>query len=114
LQAFPDHPNFETPESSAASAPAEQLGLSETRLVDLLKQVENLTGRLGHDLRGPLNLVLGYADLLNIQSAGPLTAKQKQFVEHIRNGAKAVAKEIDRTQEILDTLVKSGPPEAKL
>jgi signal transduction histidine kinase len=75
---------------------------------DILDQAGHLVARLAHDLRSPLHLVAGYADLLNRESNGPLTAKQKHFVESIRSGAKAIEKEIESSQERLGALLKSG------
>ena len=87
--------------------PAEQATQTEQRLVDLLQQVEHLTSRLAHDLRSPLHLVAGYAELLGAESFGPLTAKQKQFVDLIRTAAKNVEQTLDRSQEHLGALLKS-------
>jgi hypothetical protein len=42
-------------------------------------------------------------DLLQMESAGPLNARQKQFVHMIRAGADALEKEIQSYQERLKT-----------
>ncbi len=41
--------------------------------------------RMSHELRTPLNAVLGFAQLLAVDSAEPLTDGQRQRVEHIQN-----------------------------
>ena len=69
--------------------------------------MRHLTSRLAHDLRNPLHLVAGYADLLAGESFGPLTAEQRQFVELIRRGAETVAREIDSSLERLSNLTRS-------
>jgi signal transduction histidine kinase len=81
--------------------------LLEQPRAHLLEQVRHLTSRLAHDLRSPLHLVAGYADLLTGESFGPLTAEQKQFVELIRRGAETIAREIDGSLERLNTLFKA-------
>lgn len=95
-------------QSLKGRASAEQLALSEHRLAELSRQIETLTSRLAHDLRNPLNLIVGYADLLNMESFGPLTEKQKSFVAAIQGGARELGQEIARAQERLDALVKTG------
>jgi|GEM_PF-4628923 len=47
--------------------------------------------KLAHDLRGPLHVVMGYADLLASQRAGPLNQKQLEFVAKLQAGLKAIA-----------------------
>lgn len=88
---------------------ANQSPSEEQRLIDLLEQVGHLTSTLSHDLRSPLHLVAGYADLLSAQSFGPLTAKQKEFVELIRMGAKRIEEQIDHSQERINALIKTAP-----
>ncbi|HEY2842231.1 MAG TPA: histidine kinase dimerization/phospho-acceptor domain-containing protein [Bryobacteraceae bacterium] len=81
--------------------------MTEQGLVDLLDQAGQLISKLAHDLRNPLHLVAGYADLLAAESSGPLTANQKRFVQLIRTSAKSVEQEIDRSQERLNSLIKA-------
>jgi|KBSMisStaDraftv2_1062788.scaffolds.fasta_scaffold3945994_1 light-regulated signal transduction histidine kinase (bacteriophytochrome) len=64
--------------------------------------------QLVHDLRSPLNLISGYVDLLQMESAGPLNARQKQFVQMIRTGADALEKEIQAYQERLKAVGRDG------
>jgi signal transduction histidine kinase len=85
----------------------EYLTLVDQPRADLLEQVRHLTSRLGHDLRSPLHLVAGYADLLDGESFGPLTAEQKQFVKLIRRGATTVEQEIDSSLERPNTLIRT-------
>jgi len=43
---------------------------------------------MSHELRTPLNAIIGFSDLLAEQTAGPLSAKQQRFVNHIQQGAR--------------------------
>ncbi|MDP9348187.1 MAG: ATP-binding protein [Gemmatimonadota bacterium] len=42
---------------------------------------------MSHELRTPLNAVIGYGDLLVSETAGPVNAAQRQFVERIKASA---------------------------
>jgi signal transduction histidine kinase len=53
---------------------------------------------LAQDLRQPMSTILGYAELLQRESSGLLTADQSQYVEHIRNST-------DRLTRLLNTLI---------
>ena len=96
------------PQFSSDALWTEYLTLVDQPRADLLEQLRHLTSRLAHDLRNPLHLVAGYADLLAGESFGPLTAEQKQFVELILNGAKTVEREIDSSLEQLNTVIRTG------
>lgn len=39
---------------------------------------------MSHEVRTPLNSILGFAQLLAAEAAGPLTARQRRYVENIR------------------------------
>lgn len=79
----------------------------EQHLADALRRVEELAPKLAHDLRGALNVVSGYADLLALESSGPLNPRQKKFVQEIRGGADKAQREIDACLERLLSLVQS-------
>src|SRR5262249_18341456 len=38
---------------------------------------------MSHELRTPLHTVIGFAELLGEETAGPLSDRQKRFVDHI-------------------------------
>ena len=42
---------------------------------------------MSHELRTPLNAIVGFSDLLSDELPGPLNAKQKRFVTHIKQGS---------------------------
>jgi len=43
---------------------------------------------MSHDLRTPLNAVLGFSDLLADERYGPLNEKQRRYIDHIHTGGK--------------------------
>jgi len=55
--------------------------------------------RMSHELRAPMNLVLGFAELLEMDQKNPLTADQQKNVRHILDEGEHLLKIID---EILD------------
>ena len=48
---------------------------------------KSLGGRVRHDLRNSINVVMGFADLLLAESTGVLNAKQRLYVNNIRTGS---------------------------
>jgi signal transduction histidine kinase/DNA-binding response OmpR family regulator len=54
---------------------------------------------MSHELRTPLNAVLGFSDLLTEERYGPLTDRQRRYVNHIGVGGKHLLKLIN---DILD------------
>jgi len=62
--------------------------------------------RMSHDLRTPLNAVIGFADLLLTQQVGPLTDKQQRYLGHIANAGRHL---LELINDILDlTRVEAG------
>jgi signal transduction histidine kinase len=55
--------------------------------------------RLVHDLRGPLQAIMGYADLLAADVTGPLSPKQRSFLENIRAAARKIKDIIDQNSK---------------
>jgi signal transduction histidine kinase len=54
---------------------------------------------MSHELRTPLNAIIGFSDILHRTYYGPLTAKQKEYVEDIRSSGKHL---LDVISDILD------------
>jgi CheY-like chemotaxis protein len=52
-------------------------------------------GRLCHELRTPLNAVVGFSDLMARADAEPLTHRQAQGMEHIRQAARRLCDLVD-------------------
>ncbi len=62
--------------------------------------------RMSHDLRTPLNAVIGFADLLATQQAGPLNDKQQRYLGHVANAGRHL---LELINDILDlTRVEAG------
>jgi signal transduction histidine kinase/DNA-binding response OmpR family regulator len=55
--------------------------------------------RMSHDLRTPLNAVIGFADLLLTQQAGALTDKQQRYLGHVANAGRHL---LELINDILD------------
>ena len=54
---------------------------------------------MSHDLRTPLNSILGFSELLAEQAIGTLNEKQSRFVDHIRNSGRHL---LDLINDVLD------------
>lgn len=54
---------------------------------------------MSHELRSPLHTVLGFAELLAEETAGPLSEKQKRFLTHIQNDSRHL---LDIINDLLD------------
>ncbi|MCD6319056.1 MAG: hypothetical protein J7M03_00070 [Candidatus Desulfofervidaceae bacterium] len=50
-------------------------------------QTDKVLSKLFHQLRTPLNSILGFTELLKKETYGPLTPKQKEFLEIIHRNA---------------------------
>ncbi|MEC5215962.1 signal transduction histidine kinase [Actimicrobium sp. GrIS 1.19] len=50
---------------------------------------------LSHDLRAPLNAVLGFAELLRDELVGPLNPTQKEYLGEIIHGGETLLAMID-------------------
>jgi signal transduction histidine kinase len=54
---------------------------------------------ISHEVRTPLNAIIGFSDLLDQGVAGPLTDRQREYLEHVRTGGQHLARII---QQVLD------------
>ncbi len=71
----------------------------------------NFLATMSHELRTPLNSIIGFSDLLDEQTAGPLTQKQERFVAHIKQSSRHLLALID---DILDlSKIEAGRLELK-
>jgi len=66
---------------------------------------------MSHELRTPLNAIVGFSDLLADETPGVLNAKQKRFVDHIKQGSAHLLQLIN---DILDlSKIESGQLELR-
>jgi len=54
---------------------------------------------MSHELRTPLNGIIGFSDLLAEEETGPLEARQRRFVDHIRQASQHL---LELINEVLD------------
>jgi len=67
---------------------------------------------MSHELRTPLNAVLGFSDLLADERYGPLTEKQRRYINHIHTGGKHL---LSLISDILDlSKIEAGRMELAL
>ena len=69
-------------------------------------------GIMSHELRTPLNAVLGYGDLLLLETRGPLTEGQREQVERIKSSANH---QLELVNELLTyTRLEGGREESRM
>ena len=64
----------------------DQLATAQRDIARLTRELDQCKSRYAHDLRSPLQTVMGYADLLSAETTGPLNAKQRRFLDTLREG----------------------------
>lgn len=52
----------------------------------------SLLPRLGHELRGPLQVITGFVELLLAEQPGPLTPEQRRYLEETRRSCERLAR----------------------
>jgi light-regulated signal transduction histidine kinase (bacteriophytochrome) len=67
----------------------------QAEAVFLRQQLDNLTLKLTHDLRSPLQSVVGCADLILGKTAGPLNQKQKCYMRCARTSTGKILQILD-------------------
>ena len=60
---------------------------------------EELLARVSHEFRTPLNFILGFSDLLQRETAGPLTPTQRRYLDRIRLGGQHL---LDLVNDLLE------------
>jgi len=69
------------------------------RFEDLSRAKSAFIATMSHELRSPLNSVMGFSELLLRQGVGPLTEKQAHYLGHIHGSGKHL---LDMINDILD------------
>ncbi|HKI48645.1 MAG TPA: histidine kinase dimerization/phospho-acceptor domain-containing protein, partial [Desulfobacteria bacterium] len=57
---------------------------------------DRLSDKAAHDLRAPLNTIIGMAELIQTPAFGSLTPKQREFAEIISRSGQTLLKTMDR------------------
>lgn len=97
----------------AAAKLNEQLVVSSIRQQELAEEARDANhaksrflATMSHEIRTPLNAIVGYTDLLESEIVGPITAKQRKFLERVKTSSGHLIRLID---DILDLAkVESG------
>lgn len=70
-----------------------------------------LMARISHDIRTPLNAVIGFSDLMQAELFGPLGhARYAEYVDHIRDSGKALLKSAEDTLAMTSLLATDPRP----
>jgi signal transduction histidine kinase len=97
---------FSTREQRLFRSIAQQaaVALENARLVEGLRAASRLKsdfiGTMSHELRSPLNVVIGYVDLLIDGDMGPLSGEQQDTLERVRQHALQLLELIQETLDV--------------
>ncbi len=83
-----------TAQQAMAAMKADQRRAITTRLEGARLRSFVLAG-VSHDLRGPLNSLVGFTDILAAEVDGPLTAGQEESVEALARGGRELLRRVD-------------------
>jgi signal transduction histidine kinase len=88
-----------------------RLEQSNAHLTRTSRLKSEFLARMSHELRAPMNGIVGYLDLLLEESGGPLSQEQQRFLHHIRQGAGHV---LELVNHLLDlSKIESGHAEVR-
>lgn len=73
----------------------------------------NALATVSHEMRNPLNAMLGFSDLLLSGSAGQLTDKQHQYVEHVHNASRHLLELVNDYLDLARVMAGSLPMDVK-
>jgi signal transduction histidine kinase len=72
-----------------------ELKAANRELESANRDLEAFTTSVSHDLRQPLNAVIGFSEILLSEKPGPLNAEQKEFLGHIHRGGQRLLRITD-------------------
>lgn len=84
---------YERQQATARQAAPAQTLQAEQAAVDAVRL--HLIGQLIQDMRNPLTAVLGMASMLGREIYGPLTEKQREYVEIVRTSSQTLMHQVD-------------------
>lgn len=89
-----------------------QLELRNREIERTTQMKSKFLASMSHELRTPLNAIVGFSDLLAEGTSGALNAKQKRFVDHIKQGSAHLLQLIN---DILDlSKIEAGQLELRM
>jgi signal transduction histidine kinase/CheY-like chemotaxis protein len=88
----------ETLEAKVAERTA-ALQAANTELLKSSKAKSEFLARVSHDLRQPLNAVVGFTDLILLQDGEPLSSSQRRYLGHVVTAAQQIVR---LTSDLLD------------
>ena len=65
-------------------------------VAEISETKSNFIGVMSHEFRTPLNAILGYADILDVGTAGPVTDEQRAHFERIKSNARHLNLMVDQ------------------
>jgi two-component system sensor histidine kinase/response regulator len=72
-----------------------QLETSNSQLQIANQDLDAYSSSVSHDLRGHLNRIIGFSQLLSAGKAGPLSAQQKELMDYVRVGGEQLLRLAD-------------------
>jgi signal transduction histidine kinase len=72
-----------------------ELRAANRELESANRDLEAFTSSVSHDLRQPLNAVIGFSEFLISEKPGPLSAQQKEYLGHIYGGGQQLLRLTD-------------------
>ncbi len=69
--------------------------LNEPTLPDAARSTNEFLAQVSHDLRTPLNGIIGFSEFLLEGKPGPLTGKQREYLQNILDSGLQVLRLID-------------------
>jgi signal transduction histidine kinase len=100
-------PSLPDTRSSLPSRPDAGAGEASLRGAVLPLPLGDLVDRMRHDLRTPLNAVIGFSDIMQQELLGPLgTERYHGYASHIRDSGLAVLKAAEDTLELTRLLAE--------
>ncbi len=86
--------------TARGSQPQDVVNTVDTRVAELEEELRRLRTGVSHDLRDPLNAILGFAQVLDHDTRAPLTDRQRDWVRNIVTAARELMKRLDAVVDL--------------